>query len=71
MRNKIIVSLLLILLLAISTSAVSASGDGMDTIAETSDSSDIELNTEDAVSMDTISEDLDDETADEGITGDI
>ena len=65
MRNKIIVSLLLILLLAISTSAVSASGDGMDTIAETSDSSDIELNTEDAVSMDTISEDFDDETADE------
>ena len=49
MKQKIIVSLLLVLLLAISASAVSASDDLDDAITETSDSiSDLELSDEDA-----------------------
>ena len=63
MKNKIIVSLLLILLLALSASAVSASEDATDTITETSDTSDIELINEDVTDAEAISEDLDEETA--------
>ena len=61
MKNKIIVSLLLILLLALSASAVSASEDATDTITETSDTSDIELINEDVADTESISENLDDE----------
>ena len=56
MKNKIIVSLLLILLVAISASAVSASEDAMDTITETSD---IEITNEDSANIAIISEDPD------------
>lgn len=63
MKNKIIVSLLLILLVAISASAVSASEDSTDAITETSDSSlNLELSEEDTNTA-PISEDLDEETA--------
>lgn len=61
MKNKIIVPLLLILLLALSASAVSASEDATDTITETSDTSDIELINEDVADTESISENLDDE----------
>ena len=61
MKNKIIVSLLLVLLLAISASAVSASEDMADAITETSDTSDIELINEDVADTESISENLDDE----------
>ena len=61
MKNKIIVSLLLILLLALSASAVSASEDATDTITETSDTSDIELINEDVADTESISENLDEE----------
>ena len=61
MKNKIIVSLLLILLLALSASAISASEDATDTITETSDTSDIELINEDVADTESISENLDDE----------
>ena len=61
MKNKIIVSLLLVLLLAISASAVSASEDLADAITETSDTSDIELINEDVADTESISENLDDE----------
>ena len=61
MKNKIIVSLLLILLLAISASAVSASEDMEDAISETPDTSDIELINEDVTDTDAISENLDNE----------
>ena len=61
MKNKIIVSLLLILLLALSASAVSASEDATDTITETSDTSDIELINENVADTESISENLDDE----------
>lgn len=61
MKNKIIVSLLLIFLIAISAAAVSASEDITDTISEISDNADLKLNTEDATNT-AISEDLDEET---------
>ena len=61
MKNKIIVSLLLILLLALSASAVSASEDTVDAISETSDTSDIELINEDVADTESISENLDEE----------
>ena len=61
MKNKIIVSLLLVLLLAISASAVSASEDMADAITETPDTSDIELINEDVADTESISENLDDE----------
>lgn len=61
MKNKIIVSLLLVLLLAISASAVSASEDMADAITETPDTSDIELINEDVADTESISENLEDE----------
>ena len=61
MKNKIIVSLLLIFLIAISAAAVSASEDITDTISEISDNADLKLNAEDATNT-AISEDLDEET---------
>ena len=72
MKNKIIVSLLLILLVAISVSAASASEDLSDTITETPDSSsDIELNNEDTANSDTLSENLnEDDLASEYVNDD-
>ena len=61
MKNKIIVSLLLIFLIAISAAAVRASEDITDTISEISDNADLKLNAEDATNT-AISEDLDEET---------
>ena len=61
MKTKIMVSLLLVLIVAISASAVSATEDIADTISETSDSSDIELTNEDATNVDAIAEDSDEE----------
>ena len=61
MKNKIIVSLLLIFLIAISAAAVSASEDITDTISEISVNADLKLNAEDATNT-AISEDLDEET---------
>lgn len=74
MKNKIIVSLLLIFLLAISVSAVSANDDLSDAISETSDEiSEIESVDEDGMDTETISdaisdgdtEDLDEDSIDE------
>lgn len=75
MKNKIIVSLLLILLIAISASAVSASEDLSDTIKDASDSSsDISLtadsNTEDAEAVSEISSSENDEDFNEDLVED-
>lgn len=56
MKNKILVSLLLIFLLAISVSAVSANDDINDAIAETSDIEDIELSDADTANTEIMSE---------------
>ena len=69
MKNKIIVSLLLIFIIAISVSAVSANEDITDTISETSDNSDLELNAEDATN-EAISEDFNEEIISESNTDD-
>ena len=70
MKNKILVSLFLIFLLAISVSAVSANDDLSDAISETSDEiSEIESVDEDGMDTETISdgdtEDLDEDSIDE------
>lgn len=56
MKNKILVSLLLIFLLAISVSAVSANEDLSDAISETSDIEDIELSDADTADAEIMSE---------------
>ena len=58
MKNKIIVSLLLIFLIAISASAVSASEDLSDTIEMTSDSPDIELGAVDEEAVSEVNNDI-------------
>ena len=58
MKNKIIVSLLLIFLIAISASAVSASEDLSDTIEMTSDSTDIELGAVDEEAVSEVNNDI-------------